>query len=130
MSLLLDGAPQATSGMKAQALRLRLTAENIANADTPGYRRKLISFREAFEAGSGTGVVETGRVRLDHAPVELRHDPGNPLADPSGFVSGSNVNIGLELADAREAQRSYEANLRIFDQLRQMSRDLLGLLKR
>lgn len=130
MGILLDGSAQASGGMRAQALRLRLTAENIANADTPGYRRKLTSFREVLDGTTGVGMVEAGRVRLDTAAVELRHEPGNPLADEKGFVRGSNVNIGVELADAREAHRSYEANLRMFDQLRQMSRDLLGLLKR
>lgn len=130
MSGLMDGSAEAISGLRAQALRLRLTAENIANADTPGYRRKLTSFHQQIEAGRATGQVETGPIRLDRAPVEQRYDPGHPLADAHGLVSGSNVNMGIELADAREAQRSYEANLRMFDQLRQMSRDLLGLLKR
>ena len=130
MSSLLDGAAQAASGMRAQALRLRLSAENIANADTPGYRRKLTSFQAVVEDGRPTGEVAAGRVHLDRAEAERIWDPGNPLSGPDGFRTGSNVDLGIEIADAREAQRSYEANLRIFDQVRQMSRDLLAILKR
>lgn len=130
MSGFLDGAAQSASGMKAQALRLRLSAENLANVDTPGYRRKLTSFESVVRNGAETGEVQAGRVRLDRSDVERIFDPGNPLSGEDGFRAGSNVDLGIEIADAREAQRSYEANLRMFDQARQMSRDLLGLLKR
>mgnify|MGYP002784584815 CR=1 FL=1 len=113
------------SGLRAQAQRLRLSAENIANADTPGYRRKLAG----FEATAG-GLVVPGPVRLDAAPLARRHDPANPLADAQGYVEGSNVNLLMEIADAREAQRSYEANLKMFEQTRAMSSALLDLLRR
>ncbi len=118
------------SGMQAQAERLRHVSENIANADTPGYRRKITSFQQMVEAGRATGLVETGNLRLDQRELPLIHDPGHPLADASGHYAGSNVDLVVEIADAREAQRSYEANLRMFDQARQMSTRLLELLRK
>jgi flagellar basal-body rod protein FlgC len=115
------------SGMQAQATRLRLTAENIANAETPGYHRKVTSFEGAVDE---SGLVATGPVRLDQTAPERRYDPANPLADDQGYVDGSNVNLLLEMADAREASRSYEANLKMFEQTRTMSSALLDLLRR
>ena len=114
------------SGMRAQAARLRHVSENIANADTPGYRRKTIS----FEAVRNTGVVRVGRMQLDRAPLPQVYDPGHQLADERGYYEGSNVNLLMEVTDAREAQRSYEANLKMFDQIRQMNQGLLDLLRK
>ena len=116
----------AASGMEAQAQRLRHVSENIANADTPGYHRKLVGFREAMQ----TGLVETTAVHLDQSPLTSVYDPGNPLADASGHYDGSNVDLVIEIADAREAQRSYDANLKLFDQARQMTQSLFDLLRR
>ncbi len=116
----------AASGMEAQSMRLRHVSENIANADTPGYHRKIIGFQESMD----TGLVETTSVRLDQSPLAQIYDPGNPLADQSGHYDGSNVDLVIEIADAREAQRSYEANLKIFDQARQMTQSLFDLLRR
>lgn len=118
------------SGMRAQAARLRHVSENIANADTPGYHRKTISFESVMEAGQSTGRVETGDVRLDNSELSQIYDPSHPLADDTGNYAGSNVNLLIEVADAREAQRSYEANLKLFDQVRQMSTSLMDLLRR
>ncbi len=120
----------AASGMAAQAERLRLLSENMSNADTPGYRRKVASFQEVIEAGNRTGKVQTGPVELDQSALERVYDPSHPLAGADGYYDGSNVNLVVEIADAREAQRSYEANLRVFDQARQMSRSLYELLRR
>lgn len=118
------------SGLKAQAQRLRHVSENIANADTPGYRRKTVTF-ENIAATNGEGTrVTTGRVKLDRSPLAQVYDPAHPLAGPTGHYDGSNVELVIEIADAREAQRSYEANLKMFEQSRQMSSDLLGLLRR
>lgn len=114
------------SGMRAQATRLRHVAENIANADTPGYRRKTVPFLAERE----DGAVRTGKVQLDRSDLPLVYDPSHPLADESGRYEGSNVNPILEIADSREAQRSYEANLKMFDQARKMSSALLDLLRR
>jgi flagellar basal-body rod protein FlgC len=118
------------SGLKAQAQRLRHVSENIANADTPGYRRKSVPFERVLDAGQGEGAVRTGRVKLDQTPLAQIYDPAHPLADDSGHYDGSNVDLVIEIADAREAQRSYEANLKMFDQARQMSSSLFDLLRR
>ncbi len=118
------------SGMAAQAARLRLSSENIANADTPGYHRKTVSFETAMAAGGDTRAVRTGPVRLDRAELVRVYDPTNPLAGEDGSYQGSNVNMIVEIADAREANRSYEANLRLFDQARQMAGSLIDLLRR
>lgn len=118
------------SGLKAQAQRLRHVSENIANADTPGYRRKTVAFETAFGGPGTAGGVETGPVHLDRSALEKVHDPAHPLADETGYYEGSNVDLVIEIADAREAQRSYEANLKMFDQARQMSSGLLDLLRR
>lgn len=121
-----DALSVVSSGMQAQATRLRHISENIANADTPGYRRKTVSFAEAMRSLE----VAVGPLRLDDAPLSRIYDPGNPLSDATGHFDGSNVDMLIEIADAREAQRSYDANLKMFDQVRQMSTDLLDLLRR
>lgn len=118
------------SGLKAQAQRLRHVSENIANTDTPGYRRKTVSFETNLGRTDTPGMVETGRVRLDKSELSRVYDPSHPLADDSGHFDGSNVSLVIEIADAREAQRSYEANLKMFDQARQMSSSLSELLRR
>ena len=130
MTSLMESLSIAATGMKAQAERLRFVSENVANEDTPGYRRKMTTFEEVVEAGSSTGKVQTGPVELDRSALSRIHDPGHPLADQNGYYDGSNVNLVVEIADAREAQRSYEANLRVFDQARQMGQNLLELLRR
>lgn len=119
-----------SSGLKAQATRLRHLAENISNADTPGYRRKLVPFETSFNAGPGVSTVETGRVQLDRSTLERVYDPSHPMADESGYFDGSNVDLMIELGDAREAQRSYEANLKVFEQTRKMSSSLMDLLRK
>lgn len=118
-----------SSGLQAQATRLKHLSENISNADTPGYRRKTVSF-ETQGAPSGAQKVTVGRVRLDQTELERVYDPTHPLADETGHFNGSNVNLMIEIADAREAQRSYEANLKMFDQARQMSSSLMDLLRK
>ena len=119
-----DALATSASGLRAQATRLRHVSENIANADTPGYHRKTVSFEAEIDNGRATGAVAATPPRLDH------RDPGHPLADEAGYYAGSNVDLVIEIADAREAQRSYEANLKMFDQARQMSSALLDLLRR
>ena len=114
----------AASGMETQARRLQHVSENIANADTPGYRRKLVNFQQTIDG------VTAGDVTLDQSDLSQIFDPGNPLADQAGYYSGSNVDLVIEVADAREAQRSYEANLKVFDQARQMTQSLFELLRR
>ncbi|MBK4216389.1 flagellar basal body rod protein FlgC [Paracoccus caeni] len=118
------------SGMRAQTERLRRTAENIANVDTPGYRRKLVSFEEATRLGRPTGEVQVSPTRLDPAELPRIHDPSHPMADEQGYYLGSNVDLVIEIADSREAGRSYEANLKMFEQTRQMGAAVLDLLRR
>lgn len=129
MSAFSDALSVTSSGLKAQANRLRVVSENIANVDTPGYRRKSIPF-ELERNSTSLARVEAGRVNLDKRELERIHDPSHPMADASGHYEGSNVNLIIEIADAREAQRSYEANLKMFDQTRQMSSGLMDLLRR
>ena len=125
-----DAMNAAASGMRAQAARIRFVSENIANTDTPGYHRKTVSFQEEVAQGQRTGAVRTGQMRLDQTALEEVYDPSHPLADATGHYDGSNVNLLVEIADAREAQRSYEANLKMFDQIRQMSSSLMDLLRK
>jgi flagellar basal-body rod protein FlgC len=118
------------SGMRSQARRIGHIAENIANADTPGYRRKVVEFRAEVAGGRRSGAVEPGPVRLDRTAPERVHDPSHPLADAEGYREASNVDLAVEIADAREAQRSYEANLKMFEQVRRMSSAVMDVLKR
>ena len=118
------------SALKAQATRLRHVSENVAHADTPGYRRKLVSFEAVRSAVHDATMVEVSRVRLDPSDLQMVHDPSHPLADDTGHFESSNVNLMLEIADAREAQRSYEANLKMFEQSRSMLSGLMDLLRK
>ena len=117
---------QAVSGMQVQSQRIGVTSENISNADTPGYQRKVIS----IEQGSGADQFQTVRVSLDESQGEQRYDPNHPMADAEGYVTMSNVSLVTEMADMREANRSYEANLNSFQQARSMYRSLLDILRR
>lgn len=126
MSDLISSLAQSAAGLRAQATRLRHVAENIANADTPGYHRKVTTFIPSRDDSS----VALGPIRLDKSELQQVYDPGHPLADASGNYASSNVNLIIEIADAREAQRSYEANLRLFDQARQMTQSLFDLIRR
>lgn len=130
MSDLTAAMAVASSGMGAQSMRLRLTGENMANADTPGFHRKTVAFEAELDRATGATRVRPGRVRLDPRPPREVYEPGHPMADGNGIVRFSNVDPLIEMADAREAQRSYQANLNIFDQARRMRAGLLDLLRR
>ena len=129
MNSLSDALRVAASGMEAQSARLRHVAENIANTDTPGYHRKLVTF-ESELARDSVAAVSAGPVTLDRTELTEIYDPDHPLAGETGYYQGSNVNLLVEIADAREASRSYEANLKLFEQVRQMSSALMDLLRR
>lgn len=118
------------SGLRAQAYRLQLVSENLANADTHGYRRKLVAFDHAIDKASGGDIVRVGRVMLDPSEGARIFDPAHPFADESGYVLMSNVDMMTEIADAREANRSYEAGLQIVRQAREMYQGLMDILKR
>ncbi|MGE0407924.1 MAG: flagellar basal body rod protein FlgC [Amphiplicatus sp.] len=130
MNSFLKAMSAAASGMNAQGFRMRIVSENVSNADTPGYHRKTLSFDNVFDAEADANRVKIGRVALDGAPMTEKYDPSNPMADETGYVTLSNVNLMMEMADAREANRSYEANLATFRQAREMYSSLLELLKR
>lgn len=130
MSDLLKSLSVSATGLIAQAHRLNVVSQNIANADTPGYQRKQSEFVQMLNSFDGSDGVKMERISLDDSALRKIYDPAHPLADETGHYNGSNVDVMVEVADAREAQRSYEANLRSFDNARQMSRSLLELLKR
>lgn len=118
---------QAVSGMELQSKRIGVTSENISNADTPGYRSKQLVIDTAASTGE---LFRTTRVQLDDTPGTLKFDPTHPMADPEGYVTLSNVSLVTEMADMREANRSYEANLNAFQQARSMYSALLDVLRR
>jgi len=126
-----------TSGMKAQATRLRVVSENLANADsvatTPGgdpYRRKSVSFQNVLNQETGTQMVKVNRIAADTStPFEQRYEPNHPAADSRGYVKVSNVNTMVEMMDMREAERSYEANLGAMQISRAMITKTVDLLK-
>src|SRR5205085_12520418 len=110
----------ATSGLRAQAGRMRVLSENIANADSTAptaggdpYRRKVPTFSSALDRTIDAKVVTPGKVRTDPSAFRIKHEPSNPAADAAGNVKYPNVNPLVEMTDMREAQRSYEANLNI-----------------
>jgi flagellar basal-body rod protein FlgC len=126
----------AASGLRAQAGRMRVIAENIANADStaqrPGedpYRRKIPTFVSALDHSLDARVVELGRVRTDPSDFQLKYQPGHPAADANGNVKYPNVNSLVELADMKEAQRSYEANVNVISATRRMLQRTIDILK-
>lgn len=126
----------AASGISAQSARLRVVSENLANArstaDTPGadpYQRKTISFSDEIDRTSGVATVEIKRFGVDRTPFQTEYDPGNPAADEKGIVKYPNVNIMVEMADMREANRSYEANLQSIRQTRDLISATIDLLR-
>jgi flagellar basal-body rod protein FlgC len=126
----------AASGLRAQSGRMRVIAENIANANstapTPGadpYRRRVVTFRSNFDRELQAQVVQLGRVQTDRGDFVTRHEPGHPAADDRGHVKYPNVNSLIEAVDMREAQRSYEANLNVIGATRRMITRTLDLLR-
>jgi flagellar basal-body rod protein FlgC len=126
----------AASGLRAQAGRMRIIAENLANADStatrPGsdpYRRKIVTFRNEVDKALESQVVGLGRVRPDPSDFRVKYEPGHPSADANGNVKYPNVNSLIEMTDMREAQRSYEANLNVVGASRRMIQRTLEILK-
>jgi flagellar basal-body rod protein FlgC len=117
----------AAAGLKAQAGRVRIIAENIANAnstgDKPGadpYRRKIPVFTKRFDRELDASMVAMGRVKPDQTPFKTRLEPGHPAADAQGMVKVPNVDSLIENVDMREAMRSYESNLNMIAMTRSM----------
>jgi flagellar basal-body rod protein FlgC len=126
----------ATSGLRAQAGRIRVLSENLANADstsqTPGgdpYRRKVPTFSSELDRTLNARVVTLGQVKPDQSAFRVKYEPGNPAADATGNVKYPNVNPTVEMTDMREAQRSYEANLNVISATRRMIQRTLDILK-
>ncbi len=127
----------ASSALKAQQARMRVIAENIANANSTSatkggdpYRRKVPTFSSTLDRSLDARVVSLGRIRPDNTSFRVKHEPGNPAADASGNVKYPNVNPVIEMTDMREAQRAYEANLNIIETARAMEMRTLDMLKK
>jgi flagellar basal-body rod protein FlgC len=126
----------AASGLRAQAGRMRVIAENIANADstaktagTDPYRRKIPTFQSEIDRTLDARVVSMGRLKTDQSDFQLKHQPGHPAADAAGNVKYPNVNSLVEMTDMREAQRSYEANINVIGATRRMIAKTIEILK-
>ena len=133
---LLKSLAVAASGLKGQAGRMRVIAENLANADslperagTDPYRRKIVTFQGKLDRELDAQVVELGRVSRDRSDFRSKYDPGHPAADASGQVKLPNVNSLVETMDMREAQRSYEANLNVISSTRRMIQRTIDILR-
>jgi len=126
----------AASGLQAQSLRLRVVAENLANSEsagsTPGadpYRRRSVVFGAELDRLSGAEVVDVTKVVGDPSAFRREFQPGHPAADTNGYVKMPNVNPIIELADMKQANRSYEANLQVIRQTRDMLSMTIDLLR-
>ena len=126
----------AASGLRAQAGRMRIISENIANADSTAarsdgdpYRRRIPTFRSEVDRALDARVVALGRVAPDRSEFRRKFDPGHPAADANGHVKYPNVNSLVEMMDLREAQRSYEANVNIIGATRRMIQRTIEILK-
>lgn len=126
----------AASGLKAQAGRMRIISENIANADSTApssggdpYRRKVPTFTSELDRTMDVRLVELSGTQTDSSAFQVKYEPGNPAADTAGNVKYPNVNSVVEMADMREAQRSYEANINVVTATRRMIQRTLDILK-
>ncbi|AXB75337.1 flagellar basal body rod protein FlgC [Novosphingobium sp. P6W] len=124
------------SGLRAQALRMRVIAENLANSDsvakTPEgdpYRRRVATFAAEVDRASGATQVSVKSIEADKSAFGRVYQPGNPAADGQGYVEQPNVNPVIEAADMKAAQRSYEANLNAIESARGMTMRTIDLLK-
>ena len=127
----------AASGMRTQSERMKVIAENIANASstsaTPGgdpYRRKISTVTSDFDRELGANLVKSGKTIADKSEFRSQYDPGNPNADKQGYVKLPNVDPLVEIMDMREAQRSYEADLTVMDSTKQMLSRTVDLLNK
>ena len=126
----------AASGMRAQGFRLKVVAQNIANASSTSdrtggepYRRKIVTFANVLDRELDAKLVEIKKVKEDSSEFSLVYDPNHPAANGEGFVEMPNVNALVEMMDMREAQRSYEANLNMIESSKQLMSRTIGLLR-
>jgi flagellar basal-body rod protein FlgC len=136
MSDFLSSLRIAASGLHAQNARMRVIAENLANADSTGkvpgedpYRRRIPTFEAVMDSEVGGKIVEIGKIKLDMSDFQERYEPGHPAADDRGYVRYPNVNSLIETMDMREAQRTYEANLNVVTVTRSMLGRTLDILR-
>jgi flagellar basal-body rod protein FlgC len=134
--MLVSALTASASGLSAQSQRLRIVSENLANVYSTGagagsdpYQRKTITFTEQLDRASGATMVEVARIDRDRSPFRVEFQPGHPAADERGYVKLPNVDVLVELADMREANRSYEANLQTIARTRQLITMTLDLIK-
>ncbi len=126
----------AASGLEAQSERMRVVSENVANArstgEAPGsdpYRRKTVAFTSELDRVMNADLVRIKSVGTDRSDFKMEHDPGNPAADKDGYVKMPNVNMLVEMSDMREANRSYEANLQVIKQARELINLTIDLMR-
>jgi flagellar basal-body rod protein FlgC len=126
----------AASGLRAQAGRMRVISENVANAESTApraganpYRRKIPTFRTEMDRALDAKVVALGPVRTDPSDFRTKYEPGHPAADANGYVRYPNVNSVVEMTDMRDAQRSYEANLNVIGATRRMIQRTIDILR-
>ena len=126
----------AAAGMRVQGVRLKVISENIANADSmsaePGgdpYRRKVVTFENALDRALGAELVKVRNIGTDSSEFRKNYNPGHPAADKAGYIRLPNVNALVEMMDMREAQRSYQANLRIVDVSKKLMARTVDLLR-
>lgn len=125
-----------SAGLKVQTGRMRVIAENVANAssvsDQPGgdpYRRQIPTITSKFDKELGAEMVRLGRVVPDRSDFETRYEPNNPAADASGNVKYPNVSPLIEMVDMQSAQRTYEANLNVVSSTRNMMQKTIDILR-
>jgi flagellar basal-body rod protein FlgC len=125
----------ASTALQAQQARMRIIAENLANADstsqTPGgdpYRRQVPVFAPKTVAGGGAQGVAMSRVVTDQSDFTTEYAPGHPGADAKGYVKLPNVDPLMEALDMQEAQRAYQANLNVIETAREMDSNTLNIL--
>jgi flagellar basal-body rod protein FlgC len=133
---LLSSLKTSASGLEAQSMRLRIISENLANAQSTGrtagsdpFRRKTVIFGAELDRLSGASLVSVKKVQGDQSPFRLEFDPGSPAANAAGYVKMPNINLITEMADMREANRSYESNLQVIKQAREMISMTIDLLR-
>jgi len=124
------------AGMKAQGTRLRVAAENMANADSlpteagkDPYRRKILTFKNVMDRETGVDLVKVNKVYDDKSAFGMKYEPGHPAANAQGYVQTPNVEPMIEMMDLREAQRSYEANLNVIQSSRSMLLQTLDIIR-
>jgi flagellar basal-body rod protein FlgC len=136
MDDLMKSLKVSAAGMKTQGTRLRIIAENVANADSlptreggEPYRRKLVTFKTELDRKTGIETVRVDKIHQDRSEFKKTYNPDHPAADENGYVLTPNVNTLVEMMDMREAQRSYEANLNVISASKNMLQSTIDILR-